>query len=87
MPHLNNNKTKDKPSLQQTGLPLHSAFPSEEKQTKKTQHKSHLYKAYTNHWTKLRREETKKKKEFNLLQGKNLTFLEAWEKGTTDRIS
>ena len=30
-----------------------------------------LYKAHTNHWTKLRRAETKRKKEFNL---------EAWEK-------
>ena len=25
-----------------------------------------VYKAYTNHWTKLRREETKRKKEFSL---------------------
>ena len=39
-------------------------------------------KACTNHWTKLRRAETKRKKEFNLLQGKNSTFLEAWEKET-----
>ena len=30
-----------------------------------------LYKVYTNHWTNLRRAETKRKKEFNL---------EAWEK-------
>jgi len=29
-----------------------------------------LYKVYTNHWTNLRRAETKRKKEFNL---------EAWE--------
>ena len=28
----------------------------------------------------LRRAETKRKKDFNLLQGKNSTFLEAWEK-------
>ena len=30
-----------------------------------------LYKAYTNHWTNLKKAETKRKKEFNLLQGKN----------------
>ena len=36
------------------------------------------YKAYTNHWTNLRREETKRKKEFNL---------EAWEKETSNTIS
>ena len=37
-----------------------------------------LYKAYTNHWTKLRRAETKRKKEFNL---------ETWEKETSNTIS
>ena len=36
-----------------------------------------LYKAYTNHWTNLRRAETIKKKEFNL---------EAWEKETSNII-
>ena len=30
--------------------------------------------------------ETKRKKEFNLLQGKNSTFLEAWEKETSNTI-
>ena len=49
--------------------------PSERK--KKTQQKSHLIQAYTNHWTNLSREETKKK-EFNL---------EAWEKETSNTIS
>ena len=33
------------------------------------------------------RAETKRKKEFNLLQGKNSTFLEALEKETSDRRS
>ena len=33
------------------------------------------------------RAETKRKKEFNLLQGKNSTFLEAWEKETTNIIT
>ena len=42
--------------------------------------------AYTKHWTNLRREKTKRKKEFNLLQGKNSTFLEAWEKETSNTI-
>ena len=37
-----------------------------------------LREAYTNHWTKLRRAETKRKKEFNL---------EAWEKETSNTIS
>jgi len=46
-----------------------------------------LYEVYTNHWTNLRRAETKRKKEFNLLQGKNSTFLEAWEKETSNRIT
>jgi len=35
-------------------------------------------KAYTNHWTNLRKAETKRKKEFNL---------EAWEKETSNTIN
>ena len=56
---------------------------AEEKQTNKQKLSTNLtqYEAYTNHWTKLRRAEIKRKKEFNLLQGKNSTILEAWEKG------
>ena len=46
-----------------------------------------LYAAYTNHWTNLGGAETKRKKEFNLLQGKNSTSLEAWEKETSNTIS
>ena len=65
-----------------------SVFPSEEKQTNKQKLITNLtlYEAYTNHWTNLRAE-TKRKKEFNLLQGKNSTFLEAWEKETSNTIS
>ena len=37
-----------------------------------------LYEAYTNHWTNLRRAETKRKKEF---------ILEAWEKVASNTIS
>jgi len=36
-----------------------------------------LYKAHINHWTTLRKVKTKRKKEFNLLQKRNSTFLEA----------
>ena len=36
--------------------------------------------------TNLRRAKTKRKKEFNLLQGKNSTFLEAWEKEISNTI-
>ena len=36
------------------------------------------YEAYNSHWTKLRKAETKKKKEFNL---------EVWEKETSNTIS
>ena len=46
-----------------------------------------LYEAHTNHWTNLRRAEIKRKKEFNLLQGKNSSFLEAWEKETSNTIT
>ena len=37
-----------------------------------------IYTAYTNHWTNLRRAETKRKKEFNL---------EAWEKENSNTVS
>jgi len=69
-------KQKYKPNHQQTGLPPHSALPIRGKTNKK--HKSlTLYEAYTNHWTNLRRTETKRKKEFNL---------EAWEKETSNTV-
>ena len=61
--------------------------PSEEKQTNKPQHKSHPIHAHTKHWTNLRRAETKRRKELNLLQGKNSTFFEAWEKKTSNTIT
>ena len=37
--------------------------------------------------TKLGRAETKMKKEFNHLKGKNSTFLEAWGKETSNTIT
>jgi len=73
-------KQKYKPNHQQTGSPPHSALALRGKTNKqtKTQHKLTLYEACTNHWTNLRRAETKGKKEFNL---------EAWEKETSNTIS
>ena len=76
---------KYKPNHQQIGLPPHSALPIKGGEKKKLT-SSHLnastshilHEAYTNHWTKLRRAETKRKKEFNL---------EAWEKETSNTIS
>ena len=71
------------------GLPSHSALPSEEKQISKQKLSINLtlYEAHTNHWTNLRRAKTKRKKEFNLLQGKNSTLLEALEKETSNTIT
>ena len=46
-----------------------------------------LYEVLTNHWIKFRRAETERKKKFNLLQGKNSTFLETWEKETPKTIT
>ena len=88
MPHLNN-KHKCKPNHQQTGLQLTRPCPPEEKQTNKRKLSTNitLYEAYRNHWTNLRRAEAKKKKEFNFLQGKNSTCLEAWEKETSNTIN
>ena len=62
--------------------------PSEEKQTNKQKLITNLtlYEAHANHWTNLRRAETKRKKEFNL-QGKNSIFLEAREKETSNKIT
>ena len=74
-------KQKYKPNHQQTGLPPHSTLPIRGKTNKKTQKLSinlTLYEAYTNPWTKLRRVETKREKEFNL---------EAWKKETSNIIS
>ena len=56
---------------------LKNKHPEKNKQTKMHTNLT-LYEAYTNHWTNLRRAETKRKKEFNL---------EAWEKETSNTIS
>ena len=82
MPHLNNKQNKNvNPSISRQDYHLTQPCPSEEEQTNKptkSQHKSHIIQVYTNHWTNLRRAETKRKKEFNL---------EAWEKETSNTIS
>jgi len=54
-------------------------FRGKNKQTNKQKLSTNLtlYEAHKNHWINLRRAETKRKKEFNLLQGKDSTFLEA----------
>ena len=58
-------KQKYKASHQQTGLPPYSALPIRGKTNKQLSTDITLYKVYTYHWTNLRREETKKKQEFN----------------------
>ena len=86
MTHLNNKLHKNiNPIISKQDYHHTQPCPSEEKQKLRTN--LTLYKVYTNHWTNLRRAETKRKKEVNLLQGKNSTFLEALEKETSNRIS
>ena len=65
-------KQKYKQNHHETGLQPNSALAIRGKTNKqKLSTNLTLYEAYTNHWTNLRRAETKRKKEFNLLQGKN----------------
>ena len=73
-------KQEYKPNHQQTGLSPHSALPIRGKtnnNNKKLNINLTLYIAHTNHWTNLRRAETKRKKEFNL---------EVWENETSNTI-
>jgi len=79
MLHLNNKQNKDtNPAINRQDYHLTQPCTSEEKQTnKKLSTNVTLYKAYINHWTNLRREETKRKDKFNL---------EGWEKETSNRI-
>ena len=80
MPHLNSKRNKNiNPVIKRQEYHLTQPCPSEGKAHKqKLSTNLTLYKAYTNHWTSLRRAETKRKKGFNL---------EAWEKETTNTIS
>ena len=79
-PHLNNKQNKNKnPVISRQDYHLTQPCPSEEKQNKtKLSTNFTLYEAYTNHWTKLRRTETKRKKEFNL---------EAWGREASNTVS
>ena len=81
MPHLNNKQNKNTNQIiSRQDYHLTQPCPSEEKH-KKTQKLSTnliLYEAYSNHWTKLRKAETKRKKEFNL---------EDWGKETSNITS
>ena len=78
MPHPNN-KQNGQSSADRITTSLSLAHQRKKKQTSKKQTNKKLstnltlYKAYTNHWTNLRRTEIKRKKEFNL---------EAWGKET-----
>ena len=80
MPHLNNKQNKNiNPVTSRQDYHLTQPCPSEEKQIYKTLSTNlTLYKVYTNHWTNLRRAETKRKKQFNL---------EAFQKKTSNTIS
>jgi len=89
-PHLNNKQNKNtSPVISRQEYHLTQPCPSEEKQTNKQKLSTNLtlYEAHTNHWTNLRRAKNKRKKEFNLHQGKNSTFLEAWEKEISNKIT
>ena len=60
-------------------MPPHSAWSVRgETNNQKLSTNLTIYKAHTNHWTNLRRAETKRKKEFSL---------EAWEKETSNTIN
>ena len=72
-------KQNTNPVISRQDYHLTQPCPSEEKQIyKKLNINLTLYKVYTNHWTKLRRAEIERKKEFNP---------EAWEKETSNTIS
>ena len=71
MPHLNNKQNKNANLIiRRQDYHLTQPFLSQEEETNKQKLSTNLtqYKAYTNHWTNFRRAETKRKKEFSLLQ-------------------
>ena len=82
-----NNKTKTQTYSSADRITTSLSLAHQRKNKQKLSTNLTLYEAYTNHWTNLRRVETKRKKEFNLLKGKNSTFLEAWEKETSNTIT
>ena len=81
MPHLNNKQNKNtNPIIIREDYRLTQPCPSEGKQRNKQKLRTNLtlHEAYTNHWTNLRRAETKRKKEFSV---------EALEKETSNTVS
>jgi len=71
MPHLHNKQNKNTSQIiSRQECHLSQPCPSEENTNKKTKLSTNftLYEAHTNHWTKIRSAEAKRKKEFNLLQ-------------------
>ena len=81
IPHLNNKQNKNtNPIISRQDYHLTQPCPSEEKQTNKQKLSTNLTlnQTYINHWTNLRREESKRKEEFNL---------ETWEKETSNTTS
>jgi len=76
---MNKTKTQTQSSADRITTSL-SLTHQRKKQTNKQKlsTKLNLYKAYTNHWIKLRRAETKRKKE---------SKLEAWVKETSNIVS
>jgi len=86
MPHLNNKQSKNKTQSSADRIATSLSLAHQKKNNQKLSTNLTLCEAYTNDWTNLRRAETKKNKDFNLLQGKNSTFLEAWVKETLNTI-
>ena len=87
MSHLNNKQNKNTNQIiSRQEYHLTQPCPLEEKHTNKNSAQISPYiKLITYHWINHRRAETiGVKKVFNLLQGKNSTFLEAWEKETSN---
>ena len=81
MPHPNNKQDKNTNTIiSRQDYHLTQPCPSEGKKTKnkKLSPNFTLYETYTDHWTNLRRAETKRKKKFNL---------EAWEKEASNTIN
>ena len=77
----NKTEIQTKSSVDRITISLSPAHQRKRKLTSSHQNPStsySLHEAYTNHWTKLMRAETKRKKEFNL---------EGWKKETSNTIS
>ena len=87
MAHLNNKQNRNTNPSSVDSITTSLSLSHQRKNKQKLSTSLTLYEAHENPWTNLRRAETKRKKEFNLLQGKNPTFLIAWEKETSNTVS